>query len=426
MKKPIDPNLNKDSDFDIVEDITMSETGVEDEKAVSGEKMAEVPLSEHHHHHHHHHHSSGEHHHSSGEHHHHHHHSSGEQHHHSHNRKKKKKKKPFIIRLIAFILVLVLVIATLGAGAFLILDRRGKADMKNVAKQTEYQDVVEYNGHKYVYNEDVISVAFLGIDKRSLDEVSTIGTAGQADADMVVTVNTVTGRVKVIAVPRDTMVDVDLYSEDGEFLRSENMQLCLSYAYGNGKDTSAQNVLTSLSRILYNVPISKYFALDLDGIAPINDAIGGVTVESLYNFTNKGISVGDKVHLTGEMTETYVRYRDLDNVEASLNRTARQVQYVKAFAAQLVPAVKNDFSIVNDLYNTASLYSTTNIDISNVTYMASLLLSKGINDFESVTLKGEMIESDRKDYSDFVYAEFYPDEDSTLETVLDTFYTQID
>ncbi len=419
MKKPIDPNLNNDSDFDIVEDFTLSEEGQDDVKAVGGDRMIDVPLSEHHHHH-----SSGEHHHSSGEHH--HHHSSSGHSSHSHKHKHEKKKKPFIVRFLAFILVVVLVIAVLGAGAFLILDRRGKADMKNVAKQTEYQDVVEYNGHKYVYNEDVVSVAFLGIDKRELDEVTTIGTAGQADADMVVTVNTATGRVKVIAVPRDTMVDVDLYSEDGEFLRSENMQLCLSYAYGNGKDTSAENVLTSLSRILYNVPINKYFALDLNGIAPINDAIGGVTVESLYNFKNKGIAVGDKVHLTGEMTETYVRQRDLDDVEASLNRTARQIQYVKAFAAQLVPAVKNDFSIVNDLYNTASLYSTTNIDISNVTYMASLLLSKGITDFESVTLDGEMKESDRKDYNGFVYAEFYPDEDSTLETVLDTFYTQID
>lgn len=411
MKKPIDPNLNNDSDFDIVEDFTLSGERQDDVKAVGGDRMIDVPLSEHHHH------SSGEHH---------HHHSSSGYSSHSYKHKHEKEKKPFIVRFLAFILVVVLVIAVLGAGAFLILDRRGKADMKNVAKQTEYQDVVEYNGHKYVYNEDVVSVAFLGIDKRELDEVTTIGTAGQADADMVVTVNTATGRVKVIAVPRDTMVDVDLYSEDGEFLRSENMQLCLSYAYGNGKDTSAENVLTSLSRILYNVPINKYFALDLDGIAPINDAIGGVTVESLYNFKNKGIAIGDKVHLTGEMTETYVRQRDLDDVEASLNRTARQIQYVKAFAAQLVPAVKNDFSIVNDLYNTASLYSTTNIDISNVTYMASLLLSKGITDFESVTLEGEMKESDRKDYNGFVYAEFYPDEDSTLETVLDTFYTQID
>ena len=199
----------------------------------------------------------------------------------------------------------------------------------------------------------------------------------------------------------------------------------LSFAYGNGKDTSAQNVITSLSRILYNVPINKYFALDLNGIAPINDAIGGVTVTSLYDFKNVDISKGDEVHLTGDLTEIYVRTRDMDNIEASLNRTARQVQYIKAFASQLAPAVMNDFSIVSKLYNTAMDYSTTNITLSDATYLASLLVSKGINDFETATIEGEMKKSENVENADIVFAEFYPDEDKLMELVLDTFYTQI-
>ncbi|MGN1202702.1 MAG: hypothetical protein ACI4RF_05350, partial [Eubacterium sp.] len=125
-------------------------------------------------------------------------------------------------------------------------------------------------------------------------------------------------------------------------------------------------------------------------------------------------------------TEAYVRTRDLDNIEASLNRTARQVQYIKAFAAQLLPAVMNDFSIVSRLYSTATDYSSTNISLSDATYMASLLLSKNITDFETTTLEGEMKPSTRIDYADVVYAEFYPDEDKLMEIVLDTFYTQID
>ena len=49
------------------------------------------------------------------------------------------------------------------------------------------------------------------------------------------------------------------------------MQLCLSYAYGDGKAKSAENTANSISRILYVVPITKYFALDLNGIAHLND-----------------------------------------------------------------------------------------------------------------------------------------------------------
>ena len=357
--------------------------------------------------------SSGEHHHSSS------HHSS---HHHHH---KKKMSIPAKIGISALAIILAVILAFVGTFAF--LESRGKNELKNVPDQTNYQETIEYNGNKYVYNSDVIAIAFMGVDKRDLGlDNGSVGTGGQSDADILLTINTKTGKAKAIAIPRDTMVDVDLYSESGIFLRSEKMQLCLSYAYGDGKAKSAENTANSISRILYDVPITKYFALDLNGIAPINDSIGGVTVDSLYDFKDIGIKKGDKIKLTGDMTEKYVRQRDMDTVNASLNRTARQVQYVKAFASQVIPAVTQDFSVVTRLYDTASKYSTTNLSLSNVTYLASLMLSKGITNFDAVTLEGDMQESTKKDYADFVYAEFYPDKDKLMQLVLDTFYTKQD
>ena len=416
MNKPIDPNLNDDLELDILNDT--DDFMRADKDTSDGSENIMLTLQE------------GEHHHSSSHHHSHHHHHTSESHshhHHTHSRHKKKKKKlPAAAKIAVVFLVLLLAAVIAIVGTFFYLEQKGKNSFTNVTTQTNYEEVIEHEGHKYVYNKDVVAIAFIGVDKRELGAGDTIGTAGQADADIVLTVDTKTGRAKAISIPRDTMVDVDLYSENNIFLRNETLQLCLSFAYGDGKASSANNVTTSISRILYNVPINKNFVLDLDGIAPINDAIAGVTVESLYNFENLGIKVGDKVHLTGDLTESYVRQRDMQTIDASLNRTARQTQYIKAFANQLLPAVLNDFSTVSRLYNTAADYSTTNMDLSNVTYLASLLVSKGIRDFETETLQGEMKESERTDYADYVYSEFYPDEELTLETVLDTFYTQVD
>ena len=435
MKKPIDPNLDNIIDDIISPDnyenadnaepslnkddneINFSFTGSADipkkkdlNRQKSGFEIEAKSGGEYHHSHHHH--SSGEHHHSSSS------------HHHSHHHKKKKKLSvPAKIGISALSTILAVVIAF--AGTFAYLETSGKSELKDTGGQTEYQETIEYKGNKYVYNSDVVAIAFLGVDKRDLGlENGAVGTGGQADADILLTVNTKTGKAKAIAIPRDTIVDVDLYSESGIFLRSEKMQLCLSFAYGDGKNKSAQNVTTSISRILYDVPITKYFALDLNGIAPINDSIGGVTVDSLYDFKDLGIKQGDKIKLKGDMTEKYVRQRDMDTINASLNRTARQVQYIKAFASQVIPAVTQDFSVVNRLYNTASKYSTTNLSLSNVTYLASLMLSKGITNFDTTTIEGTMKESTKKDYADYVYAEFYPDEDKLMELVLDTFYTK--
>lgn len=341
--------------------------------------------------------------------------------------KRKKTKKPLAVRILLGVLAGILALVLLVVGTFFALDYMGKKNIKDttIIAEAGYEETIEYNGHTYVYNNDIVSVAFIGVDKRALGkEDSHTKTVGMADANVVFAVDTVSGKTSMIAVPRDTMVDVNVY-KDNKFQNTTKMQLCIAYAYGDGFETSCRNVTTSISRILYSVPINKYFSMDLDGIKPLNDAIGGVTVSSLYELDEYGIKVGDTVHLKGDLTEKYVRTRDMDNVEASLNRTKRQVQYLKAFTSQLKGAVVSDFGVISNLYSTASDYCTTDITLSNATYMASLILSKGSTDFDSYTLEGEMKPMKNAEFKDDVYAAFYPDEDKLLQTVLDVFYTKV-
>lgn len=330
--------------------------------------------------------------------------------------------KAFLIIL----LIITLLVSSLG-GTYAYLKNQGKTDFTSaVISDNNHEEIITYKGHKYAFNENVVSIAFMGVDQRDLQSKKDADFVGCADADVVVTVDTSDGTVKIINIPRDTMVDIDVYNDTGVFLSTDNVQLCLAYAYGDGKTKSCENVTKAISRILYNVPINKYFALDLEGVAPINDAIGGVTLEAQYSVPDKGIEKGKKVTLKGDMAEAYVRTRDMDYLEASLNRSARIEQYVKAFAQQLIPAVKKDFGVVTKLYNTASKYSQTNITLNNATYLASTVLNKGIDSFETYTITGSMTETKHTKYPDAVIAEFTPDEDSVMEAVLNTYYVQID
>lgn len=432
MKKPIDPNLNTTESEDILFGGGYKEPDKIDEKSsqesnnvnvqmpeikalVEKEVTSKEPI----HHHHHHHSSSGEHHHS---------HSSGHHHHHHHSSKKRRKKKmnKSLKVFLIILLIITLLISSLG-GTYAYLKNQGKTDFTSaVISDNNHEEIITYKGHKYAFNENVVSIAFMGVDQRDLQSKKDADFVGCADADVVVTVDTSDGTVKIINIPRDTMVDIDVYNDTGVFLSTDNVQLCLAYAYGDGKTKSCENVTKAISRILYNVPINKYFALDLEGVAPINDAIGGVTLEAQYSVPDKGIEKGKKVTLKGDMAEAYVRTRDMDYLEASLNRSARIEQYVKAFAQQLIPAVKKDFGVVTKLYNTASKYSQTNITLNNATYLASTVLDKGIDSFETYTITGSMTETKHTKYPDAVIAEFTPDEDSVMEAVLNTYYVQID
>lgn len=433
MKKPIDPNLTSTESEDIlyggadISDKINNESAdkhlvkEDDDKFPELKAIVEKEPTEAMHHHHHHHSSSSEHHHShsSG----HHHHSSS--HRHSSKKRRKKMNKGLKVLLIIF-LVIALLVSALG-GTYAYLKSQGKTDLTSATiTDNNHNEIITYKGHKYAFNENVVSIAFMGVDQRDLLSKSDADFVGCADADFVVTVDTTDGTVKIINIPRDTMVDIDVYNDTGVFLSTDNVQLCLAYAYGDGKTKSCENVTKAISRILYDVPINKYFALDLEGVAPINDAIGGVTLEAKYSIPDKGIVEGQKVTLKGDMAEAYVRSRDVDYIEASLNRAARLEQYVKAFAHQLLPAVKNDFGVVSKLYNTASQYSRTNLTLNNATYLASLVLSQGINSFETYSITGTMKEAKSTKYPDAVIAEFTPDEDSVMEAVLNTYYTQID
>ena len=436
MKKPIDPNLNTTESEDILFGGGYKEPDKIDEKSSQKSSNVKVQMPEIkalvekevtskepiHHHHHHHHSSSGEHHHS---------HSSGHHHHyssHRHSSKKRRKKKmnKSLKVFLIILLIITLLISSLG-GTYAYLKNQGKTDFTSaVISDNNHEEIITYKGHKYAFNENVVSIAFMGVDQRDLQSKKDADFVGCADADVVVTVDTSDGTVKIINIPRDTMVDIDVYNDTGVFLSTDNVQLCLAYAYGDGKTKSCENVTKAISRILYNVPINKYFALDLEGVAPINDAIGGVTLEAQYSVPDKGIEKGKKVTLKGDMAEAYVRTRDMDYLEASLNRSARIEQYVKAFAQQLIPAVKKDFGVVTKLYNTASKYSQTNITLNNATYLASTVLDKGIDSFETYTITGSMTETKHTKYPDAVIAEFTPDEDSVMEAVLNTYYVQID
>jgi len=354
-----------------------------------------------------------------------HHHSSAHSHHSS--SKKKKNKCPLPLRIAIAVLVILLVFVFTAGGTVLYLHNSGKKDLVVETASPEYEETIEYKGSTYVYDKNKVAFAFIGVDRQEIGEASSdaYGNSGQADTDMVVVVDTNTGAVSLITIPRDTVVDIDLYSASGIFLRTEPKQLCLAYAYGDGGESSCTNVTSAISRILKNVPVEKYFALDLEGIAPLNDAVGGVTVESLHDFPEQGIKKGDTVTIRGDFAETYVRSRDLDYIEASLNRTQRQSQYVKGYVGQLRTAVTNDFSVVSKLYNTAAQYSQTNIKLNDVTYLASLILSKGISDFTHYSIDGEMKASEQTVREDGVYAEFYVDEDSVMEAVINCFYTKV-
>ena len=339
-------------------------------------------------------------------------------------KKKWSKKKKVLIGILIFFLCLIIGLVSM----FFILKYLGRQAMLDydnlnisVPNGIDYEDngrIIHYKGHTYQFNENIASVLFMGIDNRQLKENATSGTAGQADALYLFTYNALNGQIKVLCLNRDTMTDISRYDEGGNFHDTTNSQLCLAYAYGDGKKLSAENQVTAVERLLYNVPINAYYAIDLDAIKILNDDIGGVTLTPNYTF--KSYVKGQSVTLKGNMAEEFVRYRDIRLLDDNLRRMDCQRLYINSFASQIVPAIKQDFQVALKLYQHSSENTVTNIKAPILTYLASSLATKysGLN---MTTTSGKYV-----DVATDEFAEYIIKKDKLFETVLDFYYTRID
>lgn len=329
-----------------------------------------------------------------------------------------------IKRIVLTLIIIALILGIVGGCTFGILKHLGEKDI--IPTSTGYEEIIEYNGKRYKYNKNIFAMAFLGVDREELMTSDEADFVGATDAMIVLTVDLKTGKAKAIALPREIMVDMNTYDEKtGEFRQEETHQLYLAYAYANGGEQSCQNALDSIRRVLMNVGIDKYFALDLAGIKPLNDAVGGIMLKSKMDSKAMGIKSGQVVTLKGDMAEGYVRSRSMTEVTGSLDRLGRQVQYVESYVSQVAPAVMTDLSTVQRLYNVGSQYSQTNMSLANLTYLATFLASKGTVSFDTYTIDGRMDSYMDDKEEGIAHAAFYPDEDSIMETVLEVFYTRI-
>ena len=132
-----------------------------------------------------------------------------------------KRKKRIRVALVVLVVVALVgggtawgVMSTIKAGEGAIHEASQAEDIQTAENAVAYDEgkTVKYNGHTYALNENMVSICIIGFDRTAPAEVGE--KAGQADAVMVMALDTKTGEATAIGLPRDSMVEV------GEFVGS--------------------------------------------------------------------------------------------------------------------------------------------------------------------------------------------------------------
>ena len=243
----------------------------------------------------------------------------------------KKESKRHILSTVAVILAAVAAVTVLFVLHHKQQQEKARQPEESVSQAED--NTIEWNGKRYTYNNNLINILFLGIDHANdIDTSYMPGDAGQADCIMLLSLDKETKEGRILQINRNTMTQIDTYDSTGSAFGTVNAQLATQYAYCIGGSRSCWATEKTVKRLLYNLPISGYFALSVDGIPEINDALGGVTVEMTEEDAaiNPSFEAGKEVCLKGADAENYVRYRDTNVFNSNEGRMQRQVKYVTA------------------------------------------------------------------------------------------------
>src|SRR5215204_7447170 len=167
--------------------------------------------------------------------------------------------------------------------------------------------------------EEALNVLVLGVDRRPK---TAEGSRSRSDTIMLVRVSSHTGRIKLLSVPRDLLVEVEPGVQDR-----------INTAYLNGGTQRATAVMEDLT----GITIERHVIVDFGGFEDMIDALGGVTLKVGHPI-RIGID-GRRVYippgrqeLDGLEALAYARYRG--TACGDLDRIRRQQRLVAALREQ--------------------------------------------------------------------------------------------
>ena len=320
----------------------------------------------------------------------------------------KGKKVGVVLRLALVLLLLFVLLFSL------LMIARNTIASRRVEEPYRTRTVV-YDGVEYYPRQDIDVLLIMGIDKYGPVEASnSYNNDGEADTLLLLVFDHTNEQIHALNINRDTMAEIPVLGIGSKPAGTTYAQLALSHTYGSGLEDSCENTRLAVSKVLGDVRIDHYVAMNMDVIGILNDAVGGVTVNVTEDFSASGsdIPMGETT-LHGNQAIDYVRFRKNVGDERNISRMERQMEFVDGFFTCLRTKLETDSTFVLTTYDEASDYIVTDC---STTVLTSMLERYRDYEFAPVqSLPGENREGEE-------FMEFYLDEQARDALVMDLFY----
>ena len=312
-----------------------------------------------------------------------------------------------------FCLILILVRVMLYSG-LRILESTVLHSGSGETEQYQSRTIVR-DGVQYYPRQDITVVMVLGIDESGpMESSGSYMNKGAADVVLLAVFDEADQTCDVLQLNRDTMLQMPVLGLGGRKAGTFFGQLALSHTYGTGLADSCENTMESVSEYLGGITIDHYVAMNMDAIAIMNDAVGGVTVEVTDDFSQVDPTIGKGlVTLNGQQATHFVRSRQGVGDQLNVSRMARHREYAMGFLEAFRAAWKSSAGFLAETYETMLPYMVTDCTVNTISGFLDRYGEYTVN--PPVTPAGESVMGEE-------FYEFYADEAQLDALILDLFF----
>lgn len=272
------------------------------------------------------------------------------------------------------------------------------------------------NGTKYYPRQDITVVMVLGIDETGpVVSSGSYRNTGEADAVILLVLDETNETYTILSLNRDTMLKMPVLGLGGKQAGTFYGQLALAHTYGEGLEDSCENTRNTVSDLLYGINIDYYVSMNMDAIAIINDAVGGVTVNVTDDFSqvDPSITMGE-MKLTGEQALRYVQSRMAVGSQLNISRMGRHEEYIQSLMKAVTDRQEERDMFYVELYEDISPYMVSDCSSTVINNLMNRCSDYTMADV--ITPAGENVLGKE-------YYEFHLDEEKLDELILHLFYS---
>jgi LCP family protein required for cell wall assembly len=260
-----------------------------------------------------------------------------------------KKQRKIVATVVATVLMLIYIYAILG-----------------FASIAGFFSAVTGGGDKYAKPVNVLREPF-NIYISGLDVSGKIGKKSRSDVNMIMTVNPKTNKILLTSIPRDLLVQMPVKGT------TVSDKLTHSGIYGIGTTLGAAENLTGLD-------MNYYVKVNYTTVEKFVDAIGGIDVNSNYDFDTHGMKAKfhfnkGKNHLNGERALAFARERK-SFPDGDFQRNRNQAKVMQAMLRKGASS-KTILVRYSSILNSCKDYMRLNMTDDEIKRLIKRQISKG-------------------------------------------------